>query len=46
MREKHICPECGHELHEGQHKFSDGLYFIKYCKNCGYKEEKPEDLEE
>ncbi len=34
------CPECKHELHQGQHKFADGLFTVKYCKNCGFREEK------
>lgn len=42
MKEIHKCPECGSILHEGQHKFDDGFYLIKYCKNCGFREEKPE----
>lgn len=44
MNEVHLCPECGHELHEGQHEFRDGFYMVKYCKNCGFKEEEPEKL--
>ncbi len=35
------CPECGKTLHQGQHKFSDGFYFVSYCKKCGYKKEVP-----
>ncbi|HIG96314.1 TPA: hypothetical protein HA249_05510 [Candidatus Woesearchaeota archaeon] len=35
------CPECKHPLHEGQHRFNDGLYTVKYCKQCGFREEKP-----
>ena len=38
------CPNCNTKLHEGQHKFSDGYYKVKYCKNCGFREEKPENL--
>jgi len=33
------CPECGHSLHKGQHKFSDGIFEVFYCKNCGYRKE-------
>lgn len=39
---RHNCPECGEVLHEGEHHFDDGPYYVKYCKNCGYKTEKPE----
>lgn len=35
------CPDCGSKLHKGQHKFSDGFYFVVYCKECGFREEKP-----
>jgi len=35
------CPNCKNILHKGQHKFNDGLYFIAYCKECGFKNEKP-----
>jgi len=35
------CPDCKRTLHEGQHKFPDGYYTIKYCKECGFREEKP-----
>ena len=31
-KEIHNCPECGDQLHEGQHKFDDGLFLVKYCK--------------
>ena len=34
------CPECEKALHEGQQKFKDGFYQVKYCKHCGYREEK------
>ncbi|MDO8643237.1 MAG: hypothetical protein Q7R76_06710 [Candidatus Woesearchaeota archaeon] len=39
-----VCPECKEKLHEGQHKFADGFYTIKYCKQCGFREEKPENI--
>lgn len=42
MKEKHTCPECGSELHEGEHHFADGPFLVKYCKNCGFRSEKPE----
>ncbi len=35
------CPDCGAKLHKGQHKFSDGLYYVSYCKKCGFRDEKP-----
>jgi len=35
------CPDCKDKLHVGQHKFSDGMYDVKYCKNCGYRDETP-----
>jgi hypothetical protein len=44
MKERTHCPECKEKLHEGQHKFSDGFYMVKYCKKCGYRSEKPVDL--
>ncbi|MBS3140220.1 zf-TFIIB domain-containing protein [Candidatus Woesearchaeota archaeon] len=34
------CPECQSKLHEGQHKFPDGIFVVKYCKNCGFREER------
>lgn len=34
------CPECHKTLHEGQHKFADGMFMVHYCKSCGYREEK------
>ena len=40
---KDVCPDCGSKLHEGQHKFTDGLYLVKYCKECGFRDEKPEE---
>jgi predicted RNA-binding Zn-ribbon protein involved in translation (DUF1610 family) len=39
---KDNCPDCGSKLHKGQHRFSDGLYYVVYCKECGFREEKPE----
>ncbi|MBT4334619.1 hypothetical protein HOD61_02275 [archaeon] len=36
-----ICPDCNSELHEGQHRFADGLYYVISCKNCGFKKETP-----
>jgi C4-type Zn-finger protein len=33
------CPCCGNKLHKGQHKFSDGMFNIIYCKDCGYRNE-------
>jgi transcription elongation factor Elf1 len=35
------CPECKKELHKGQHKFSDGMYEVFYCKDCGFRKETP-----
>ncbi len=40
--ERNTCPECNKALHRGQHKFADGLYFVSYCKQCGYRREEPE----
>ena len=37
------CPDCGNKLHKGQHKFSDGYYEVIYCKECGFRQEVPED---
>jgi len=34
------CPRCKGPLHEGQHKFSDGMYAVSYCKACGFRAEK------
>jgi len=39
--QRDICPECGKPLHQGQHKFEDGIYVVAYCKHCGYREEEP-----
>ncbi len=33
------CPECHKPLHEGQHKYADGLFHVKYCKDCGFRKE-------
>ena len=38
---KGICPDCGEKLHEGQHKFADGMYYVSSCKECGFKNETP-----
>jgi|TARA_Y100000310_G_C20127385_1_gene554258 hypothetical protein len=38
---KENCPDCDAKLHKGQHKFSDGLYDVAYCKECGFRTEKP-----
>ena len=38
---KGICPGCGNKLHEGQHKFADGIYYVISCKNCGFRKEEP-----
>jgi DNA-directed RNA polymerase subunit M/transcription elongation factor TFIIS len=35
------CPDCGKMLHFGQHKFTDGMYNVSYCKKCGYRKEAP-----
>lgn len=35
------CPECSHILHEGQHKYADGLFKVFYCKKCGFRKEVP-----
>ncbi len=37
----HFCPECKKALHTGQHKFPDGMFLVKYCKACGFREEVP-----
>ena len=36
-----ICPDCGAKLHEGEHRFKDGEYAVKYCKQCGFRKEVP-----
>lgn len=41
MMENMQCPDCKKQLHKGQHKFSDGMYLVKYCKACGYRSERP-----
>ena len=33
------CPECHHALHQGEHKFDDGLFEVWYCKSCGFRKE-------
>ena len=33
------CPDCGAKLHVGQKKFEDGMFFVEYCKECGFREE-------
>ncbi len=35
------CPDCGSSLHVGQKKYADGMYFVEYCKSCGFREEAP-----
>ena len=35
------CPDCPNTLHVGQEKFSDGLYVVEYCNQCGYRLEQP-----
>ncbi len=35
------CPDCKKSLHSGQHKFADGMYNVKYCKDCGFRKEVP-----
>jgi len=35
------CPECGKKLHDGQHKFADGVFAVQYCKGCGFRKETP-----
>ncbi len=35
------CPDCGKTLHNGQHKFADGMFSVQYCKKCGFRKEKP-----
>jgi len=37
------CPDCGAKLHDGQHKFEDGMYLVVYCKECGFRREEPLD---
>jgi uncharacterized protein YbaR (Trm112 family) len=37
------CPECKNKLHEGQHKFADGMFYVQYCKKCGFRKESPLD---
>ncbi|MBS3120893.1 hypothetical protein J4420_04205 [Candidatus Woesearchaeota archaeon] len=33
--------ECQRKLHEGQHKYPDGMFLVQYCKNCGFRKEVP-----
>ncbi len=33
------CPDCKKPLHEGQHKYPDGIFLVKYCKDCGFRSE-------
>jgi len=35
------CPECKGKLHEGQHKYADGMFQVTYCKGCGFRKEVP-----
>tara|TARA_Y100000310_G_scaffold202483_1_gene202694 strand:+ start:31728 stop:31886 length:159 start_codon:yes stop_codon:yes gene_type:complete len=35
------CPDCPSSLHVGQERFKDGLYAVEYCKQCGFRFEKP-----
>ncbi len=35
------CPECHQKLHEGQHKYADGMFHVQYCKKCGFRKENP-----
>lgn len=35
------CPDCEAKLHVGQKKFPDGMFFVEYCKECGFREEDP-----
>ncbi len=37
------CPDCKGQLHEGQHKYADGLFVVQYCKNCGFRKEAAEE---
>ncbi len=41
MKNPEKCPKCQSKLHQGEHKFSDGKYSVLYCKNCGFRLEKP-----
>lgn len=36
-----LCPDCKSKLHIGQERFKDGLFLVEYCKNCGFRLEKP-----
>ncbi len=35
------CPDCKKHLHEGQHKYADGMFKVFYCKDCGFRKETP-----
>jgi len=35
------CPDCQKPLHEGQHRYTDGLFKVLYCKKCGFRKEVP-----
>ena len=35
------CPDCEKRLKEGQHRYADGVYLVKYCKKCGFRDEHP-----
>ena len=35
------CPECNKPLHQGQHRYADGLFEVRYCKECGFRKELP-----
>ncbi|MDP3916736.1 MAG: zf-TFIIB domain-containing protein [Nanoarchaeota archaeon] len=41
MKHTDICPSCKTKLHKGEHKYSDGIYEVNYCKKCGYRREEP-----
>ena len=41
MKDLTNCPDCGSILHKGQHRYDDGLYFVFFCKECGFKKELP-----
>ncbi len=37
-----LCPDCKKaKVHVGQEHFQDGLYLVEYCKECGFRAEKP-----
>ncbi|MEK6950163.1 MAG: hypothetical protein AABX13_00365 [Nanoarchaeota archaeon] len=35
------CPDCHKPLHQGQHRYADGIYEVWYCKSCGFRKEAP-----